>query len=131
MSRQQTVHITNGCVSLDDAGFVEVSFKRGAHPNLEDAREVVDAVDELTGRGRKAPLLVNLARQLGHSPEARSYYADNDRANELVCKVGLLAESLVAQVLGNSYVKIKNPRPPTRLFRNREEAISWLTEPGA
>lgn len=41
-------------------------------------------------------------------------------------KIALISDSLFTTFLVNTYFKIKQPKVPTKIFNNKEEALRWL-----
>jgi len=129
MTDRKGMETATGRIWLRDDGIVEILFKEGAELTLEDSKQYVENMGRLIAGNEPAPLLVDLGGLHGHSSEGRAYFAQSDDTRRVASRVALLTESLVSRVLGNSYLSIKKPRLPTRLFTGREQAITWLREP--
>lgn len=91
---------------------------------LADAVAATDAMTRLV-RGDVAPLLVD-TRDTG--PQDRSARGEFVRRGELVSAVALLVDTPLSRMLGNFFIGVSRPTPPTRLFDDEDSAVSWLLE---
>lgn len=129
MTDERRIETSTGCIWLRDDGVLEILYEDGAHLTLEDSKLYVEAMGQLIPGGRPAPLLVDFGGLVSQTSEGRAYFAQSEDARRVASKVALLTKSLVSRVLANSYLAIKRPNIPTRLFTSRDEAIAWLREP--
>ena len=129
MAGERRVETSTGCIWLRDDDIVEILYKDGAHLTLEDSKLYVEAMGQLVSGGKPSPLLVDFGGLVSQTSEGRAYFAQSENARRVASKVALVTESLVSRVLANSYLAIKKPHIPTKLFTSRGAAIAWLREP--
>ena len=110
---------------LGDDGIVRQVVFPGAEQTLADAVEHIRAIAALMPGGRRGPLLVDLRGTAAASREARAYFAGPETA-KVVSAVALLVGSPISSVIGNFFLRLNQPRYPTRLFTDEAEALPWL-----
>ena len=108
-------------------GILQVDVKEGAEFHLEDAKESIKA-QKILVRGKKRPLLVNLAGVRSMSREAREYLGGAEAA-ENVSVVAIVISSFMARMIGNFFIGLNKTLYPTRLFNSQQDALAWLKEP--
>ncbi len=54
--------------------------------------------------------------------EARNYY---NSKKELFSGIALFGANFVQMMMGNVFLKLLGPNPPTKLFKNEEDALKW------
>ncbi len=105
-------------------GIVQLVWVPRCTMALADAVAAVEAMTLLV-RGDAAPLLVD-ARDTG--PQDRSARGEFARRGELVSAIALLVGTPLSRMLGNFFIGVSRPIPPTRLFDDEDAAVSWLLE---
>jgi hypothetical protein len=110
----------------DSRGFVHAVMKQGCEMALDDAKENVAAIFELSGRERTL-VLVDTRGVRWQSREARDYFTSANAA-EATAAVALIVGSPVSRVLGSFFMRLEKHRFPTALFDDESKAIHWLLE---
>jgi hypothetical protein len=111
-------------VSLRQDGIIEFLIKPNVTLNAADAREIVDATNEI-GEGKKYPLLITAGSFSLVDTEVR-YYASSPEANRFTIASAILVNNVAQKLMGNAYIKFNQPPTPTRLFTDKNQAIGWL-----
>lgn len=90
--------------------------------------EIIQDIHE-TGRllSNQKPhcMLVDLSLNVSSTSEARKYGANNEYIKYHLA-YALIGQSLPVNLLVNFFIKINKPKIQTKLFSNREEALTWL-----
>lgn len=111
-------------IELDDLGIVVCTVLDNSYVTEEDARENIDAVQELAN-GKSIPVLVDIRRSKGISKEARAFLASAD-IPPIQCACALLVESAISRVIGSFFLGLNKTHFPLRLFTNEQDAREWL-----
>ncbi len=102
-----------------------MTIKNDADITLDAAIEGVSARKKLQGN-KKILLLVDM-RNVGQVHRDARAYAAKKEIEGMNKAMGLLVgKSLPATIIGNFYIKFNKPNVPTKLFRSKEKALSWL-----
>ena len=112
--------------ALDERGFVVAKLDRGAHLELEDAREAIAATWLVAGE-RRRPVLVDMTGLAGQARAARLYFV-SDEAVARYSAVAILVGSPVSRVIGSFFLRLTEHKVPTRLFSDRLEAERFLAD---
>ena len=118
------VELRSQIIWIDSDGILRTQVKPHVEITIEDAREALDRMRELSA-GKKHPVLVDLTSCKGIDREARTYYAGEETA-KLGLAAALLIGSPLARAIGNFFLGINKPVFPARLFTSEAEAIAWL-----
>ena len=110
---------------LGDDGIVRSIALPGTEQTLADATENLRAIRSLLPGGRLAPLLVDARQARPMTREARAFYADPGPAR-VAAAVAVLVGSPATRIAGNFYLRLNQPRTPTRLFTSETDALAWL-----
>lgn len=92
----------------------------------------LDTLEKMTQTGdtwNNERLCANLidVRKVGFiDSKSRSYAAAQYR--EHVAGTAILIESKISSYFANLYLKFSQPKTPTRLFTDEDEAVKWLKE---
>ena len=111
-------------IVLEESGIVKCTAFDNIAMTLEDAIENVAAVKTLA-KGRKVPVLVDLSNTISASKEARAYFTKPEVA-EIQSACAMIVKSLLSQMVGNFFLGLNKTRFPLKLFKNEEEARTWL-----
>jgi len=106
-------------------------YSKDAVVTLKEAEEEVARVGTLVEENalKSTRLLIDI-RPLCSIDRAASKLFSSDEVHDRygVEALGLLIESRVSSVIGNFYMKVRQPKHPTRLFTNEDDARQWLAE---
>jgi hypothetical protein len=104
-------------------GFVHVFYKQGTIIGLDTAKELV--ASRLKLQEDKIYNGIAYVNDIGaFHKEATKYLSV--AGYEGVNKVAIIVRSPITTQLGNLFILINKPPKPTRLFKNKEDAIKWL-----
>ena len=110
---------------LYDNGIIEIVWDT----NLEiiEVHHLIQVQKTLAvhGDGKKMPVFFTAHEFLAVSDEGRVYAASKEGVTYTLANA-VLIDSLPKKILFNFFVKFNRPIAPTKGFRTREEAISWL-----
>lgn len=93
--------------------------------DLETVKEMTKVGDEWNGSALCANL-VDIRDMLFVDSKARAYGAEQYRPH--VAGQAILVESRISSSFANLFLKFSQPKLPTRLFTNENEAITWLKQ---
>ncbi|MBT1004380.1 STAS/SEC14 domain-containing protein [Paenarthrobacter sp. DKR-5] len=102
-------------------GITHVVWATPADVEAEDAREVLDAVQRITG-GTERPLLVDMRERQGHSAGSLRVFSGPYPAS----RVALLGNSPVDATIASFFIGVRKPPRPTRYFTSEAAAVAWL-----
>ena len=93
---------------------------------LEDGKESTRVSAEMV-KYKPLPLLCDLTNVIRMSHECRKHFAGQEHA-ETFSKAALIVSNPISRLIGNFFLGLNKPLKPTRLFTNKEAALSWLKE---
>jgi len=108
---------------LDESGFVQVRYKKGAVMELVDAQELGDQILSLTG-GVPGYIVSDLEIK-GFASDARTYAARPEFSRKLVA-VAAFGQSAVGRLIATIFLRLQRPPYQLRLFATEEQAAEWL-----
>ena len=102
-----------------------IEGKEGEHIELSDAIEMRDANLKLTD-GKPFCLLMNgITSYHTYSSEAKELFASEEYC-KLRRAVAFISNSLPVTLLVKFFINLNKPKSPSRVFSNKEEALTWL-----
>jgi hypothetical protein len=111
-------------ISLGNDGIVRKKFFNDIDIDVEDGRENLAAVTQLTGG--KPYLVVSDGRvTVTVTPEAREFAASEEASKNRIAEA-ILVNSVATRLTANFYIRFNKPRTPTRIFTDEQKAIEWL-----
>lgn len=122
------VATSNGTVWRDDKGIIRYSVRDGAVEKLENAKEMIAAIKNLTGDAKHSTL-IDIRKLKSTDKETRDYYASDevrDAANGGACAI--LVSSPVTSMIGNMFIRVNKPSYPVKMFYSELKAVEWLKE---
>lgn len=93
--------------------------------DLEIAKTCVKDRLEYTGH-KSYPSLFDITRIKQSTKEARDYMANE--GNEHVSASAILISSPMLKMTANFYIMVNKPKNPTRMFTEKESALTWLAQ---
>lgn len=91
-----------------------------------DTLEKITQVGDTWCQDRLCANLVDIRDMLFIDSKTRAYAAAQYRAH--VAGQAILIDSRVSSYFANIFLKFSQPKVPTRLFTNEQEAVKWLKE---
>lgn len=70
-------------------------------------------------------VLADYALVIETSKEARDFFASTE-ANKYMKALAIVTDSMVGNMIFNFFVLLSRPTIPTKLFKNKDEALFWL-----
>jgi hypothetical protein len=122
MDKEQTSSVAR--LWLGEDGIVRIIHHPDVEVTLADAEDTMVAYLKIN-QGKRCPLYVDTKTMKSLTREARHYYASEEAAR-VASAVAIIVGTPVSKVLGNFYLGLSNPRLPTRLFSDEDEALEWL-----
>lgn len=118
------VVLKNSKILFRNDGLVEVIFGHHAVIDLDDCYDILNVYkQELTEK--KTPILHVLGNYTNFTSEAKVYGASPEGLSFSIAEA-FLYNSLPHQIIGNFYLSINKPSVPTKFFKSKEEAETWL-----
>lgn len=122
-----TTYETNSFkMKIGDDGLKELTVKENATFNAND----VEVSLELSLNGKlhsKFYVLLEAEDNATITEDARKRAASADYARHTAA-LALCSDKPALVTLGNIFLTVNRPKVPTRFFKNRKDALSWLRE---
>jgi hypothetical protein len=116
------VHGEKFTMSLVDEWLVRIDWQPGTELTVDDAREVGDALDVVTG-GRALPVLSDGRPIRAVSRHARVVFREFQSS-----AVATLVDSPLSRTLANFFIALSRPEYPIKLFDDEAAALVWLRD---
>lgn len=121
-----TIEHPVSCISLREDGILEFRYRDHVYMDLDKARAIISAAQEMVGARAPLPTIVYLGQIRGSSKESREFMAYSDENASLSTRVALIVSSHVGRMLVNLLFGLSPPRIPTRAFNDDRLALAWL-----
>lgn len=108
-----------------EAGWLQLRFVAGCLLKLEDAHELVQYINAVSG-GRKLKVLVHLRPDVQATDSARRYFTGLTAAHYIETAAVILSPRFSRLSLWFS-LRLSKPSFPVKLFSDRKKAFSWLS----
>ncbi len=105
-------------------GIVASEYTEDTHLTMEKVKAINTVMHELTG-GKATGQLFIACPGLTVEKEVREFGA-TAQANRYTLYSAIVCNSLAHRILGNFFIKVQQPKVPTRMFSNCNDAILWL-----
>lgn len=113
------------CVLVED-DLVILRFKEGAHQELADAEEIMEAIAALLVAPRPIVVLVDARGGGVATREAREHYAQ--AARQRTVAQAIVIGNTFTRVAVTLFLRLTAPHVPTKVFTSEPEAVAWLRE---
>jgi len=113
-------------VGVRDDGIIEFRYKHGCVVDLDAAKELVSAAQELVGDSSPRGTIVIVGDVQKVTRDARQFFSQSEENQRLSTQVALVVTSPIARMIGNFMMGLNKPIIPTRLFTEGEDALQWL-----
>lgn len=113
-----------GTIEIINGIFI-ATYKEETHVTLEVAKKVVQTRLDYQPN-IVMPGYADIRGIVSMTKDAREYLALH--GSERILAAGLLSTSTFNRVIGNFYLYVNKPVIPTRLFKNKKNAIHWLQQ---
>lgn len=91
-----------------------------------DTLEKMTVIGDTWNQDRLCANLIDIRNMMFIDSKTRAYAAAQYRPH--VAATAILIESKMSSYFANIYLKFSQPKTPTRLFTNEDEAVKWLLE---
>lgn len=118
------IKLKHSRIALRNDGIVELHTSNNHEYEIQDVKENVAAIGQLSG-GKKVQVLIVGGAFTSVSKEARVFMASEESLQYSLCEAFLL-NSLPQRMLINFYIRVNKPLVPTRAFSSKSEALDWL-----
>jgi hypothetical protein len=108
---------------IDD--ILYATYLPGVVINIDAAKEIIKHRSEYT-KNLPYPSIVTGEGLRAINKDARAYFA-KEGADGIVA-AALLVKSVYTEFFGNMFLRITQTSIPSRLFRDKEEALKWLEQ---
>lgn len=117
------VETSTAKVWLGSDGVLRVVEAPGVKVTREDAREELEAMEQVSGDSKR-PVLVDIREARSVTNPARKEYSN--RIGEVSTAAALVVCSPVSKVLGSFFLRLNRPNHPSKLFTSESKALEWL-----
>lgn len=127
MEQKTTIDLSSAKIWVHQNQIIWQDYKLTKSLNLEEAREICEAVNEVacsTPDGKKL-LLSSMTGLLSMDNEVRKYFVDYP--SDYDWKIAMVYSSSVAHIITSLILRL-NPSYETKSFNNMEKAMIWLKE---
>ena len=117
-----------GTIELLSTHFMVFTYDNNLEIRKEEIKELLNTLKEYVTENGKVKLIVEIPDTTVLTLEAMSYMYEAKYKNENTVALALVMKS-IAQRVGSKYYHTKiEVGVPTKFFKTKEEAISWITE---
>ncbi len=120
----KTVEIDEAIITLRSDGIVSVHFKERIEIGVELQTRMFGIYQDIC-EGKKRPFLISANEYCSVTEEAKEFAIEMESEYPGTC-TAVVAHNLAYQIIANFYLKVKKPKSPFRVFRNKESALKWL-----
>lgn len=92
--------------------------------DLQVAKESVETKIALCGK-QNYPTLINIRKVKSTTKEAREYLSSS-KGLANISVAAILAPTLISKLIGTFFMTFNSPKVKTKLFNDKDEAITWL-----
>ncbi|MBV6643319.1 MAG: hypothetical protein KI791_21545 [Cyclobacteriaceae bacterium] len=121
---KESIDFQYGSIVIEN-GIMKCSFYDLQELTLEITKHLVSKRVEHSN-GVSYPCLFDVSKIKHSTKEARDFLAKE--GNELVTASAILVDSAVVKMAANFYVSVNKPVKPTRLFTDKDSALTWLRQ---
>src|ERR1700751_5338566 len=119
----KTIELQTATVSLRNDGIMHIHIKEGNEMQLDDAKEVIEAIGKL-GNKQKFPVLIDCGEFAAVDREVRIFSASKE-GNIYTSADAIAYHSFAHKLLADFYVNHNKPSIPTKIFQDNDEGITW------
>lgn len=113
-------------VSLIEGNMIHIHLKSQMEITLDDTQEILEAMRLVSG-GKKLPVFIDAGEFASIDDDVRVFSAS--KAGNIYTLADAIAVDNIAQkLMANFYLKNNEPKVPTKIFKNKSDALAWLRE---
>lgn len=128
MLTTKNLHIECAEITVIDSGFILLKYKPDYEVEIEDVKELEKVLIEISDNGDIYCLMDTSGRLNNYSHEAQKFLS-NDASIVKQNKIkgsAIVIDNLPNRLLARFFSKFYKPKFPMKIFRNKEDALSWL-----
>jgi 2'-5' RNA ligase len=120
----QSINLNKSLVSIIEEQIIHVHLKTNQEIELQDVQEIINAIGSLT-KGKKFPVFIDAGSFININQDAFTFSA-SEAGNIYTLADAIAVQNLGQKLLANFYLKNDHPKVPTKVFTEKEEALTWL-----
>jgi hypothetical protein len=121
-----SINLKKSIVSLIENNIIHIHLKSNQEIELTDAQEVLEAMGVLS-EGKKLPVFIDVREFVNIDDNVRSFSASKG-GNIYTVADAIAVDNIAQKLLANFYLKNDDPKVPTKIFTNKNDALAWLRE---
>ncbi len=115
-------------IKMLDPRIVEIRYKEKVNVNVDDMREILDAIYEFT-ENKPVKRLVVITDGSSLDIKARVLLQEENKIRkEYILAEAVLVNSLAQKMITNFYLKFIKDSFPSKFFTDYNKAVEWLKE---
>jgi hypothetical protein len=118
------IELPEAWIKLRNDNIVHVIFKTGAVLDVPLQMRMLDKYIEICD-GRKLPFLFDAMEHVTITKEAKVNAVEIERLAPVTANA-VIARNLAYRLIAEFYLKVNKPKMPFKIFKNEDDAISWL-----
>lgn len=115
---------TETAIFYYEDGILNINLKEDADVKIEDAQDNLKARKAFQSE-EKVKVIADISKVWQVSKDARAFYATK-QVTDLNIAMALITNSLTSKILANFFMKFNKPATPTKMFKSKEKALTWL-----
>ena len=120
------INLKKSIVSLLENNIIHIHLKSHQEIELTDAQDVLEAMGILS-EGKKLPVFIDVGEFVNIDEDVRTFSASK-AGNIYTIADAIAVDNIAQKLLGNFYLKNDDPKVPTKIFTNKNDALAWLKE---
>lgn len=118
------IDLEHSTIKLREDSILEVIFADNALLDVEQCDELITSYTSILG-DKKVPILHIFGKYTEATKGAREFSASPRGLKHSLVEAYVLS-SLPHRLLLNFYIKFNKPPVPTKFFRTKQEAVTWI-----
>ena len=118
------IALENVYIESLENNIIFLSVKEHRTLEVKDIKKIRQESFLLAGR-KKYALITKGTISSSVSKDAREFMAKQDPFDSYRKSIALIIIFLPEKIVANFYLKVNRPKTPTKIFRNKKEAIIW------
>jgi hypothetical protein len=111
-------------IEMRDDGILHMHVEGDKVIDMNLYQLLIKTIGELSG-GKKVPILSTADHQVLPDDDVKDYFM-KPGSNPYALANAVIAPSLPQKLIGNLFIRMSKRGVPLKLFRDKDEAITWL-----
>jgi hypothetical protein len=125
-SKMKSINSEKTIVSLIEDNIIHIHLKSNMELDISDTQEILESMRLVSG-GKKLPVFIDAGEFASIDDDVRVFSAS--KAGNIYTLADAIAVDNIAQkLIANFYLKNNHPKVPTKIFKNKSDALAWLRE---